>query len=253
MESSVDGCAGRGLLWMRNCATSFAYQEITLSRRALAEKRPFLLMSFAAALAFYYLRFTHFPEAYLMVVKGAGVALLAVYAFVRHSSPDARLLGWALGAASLGDMAIKWDTRIGGLLFFLFHVLAMGVFLRNRREALTGTQSWLVGVMLLLTPVIALLLPADRDAAWEVGLYGLALGGMASSAWASKFPRYRVGAGAMLFLASDLLLFAEMGPLKDHFLPEYMVWPIYYLGMFLISTGVVQTLRKRDPELRVVH
>lgn len=224
-----------------------------MSRRALAEKRPFLLLSFAAALAFYYLRFTHFPEAYLMVVKGAGVALLATYTFARHSSPDGRLLGWALGAAALGDMAMEFDARIGGLLFFLFHVLAMGVFLRNRREALTGSQSWVVGVTLLLTPVIAWLLPADRDAAWEVGLYGLALGGMASSAWASKFPRYRVGAGAMLFLASDMLIFADMGPLQDHFLPEYMVWPIYYLGMFLITTGVVQTLRKRDPELRVVN
>ncbi len=223
-----------------------------MSRRALAEKRPFLLLSFAAALAFYYLRFTPFPEGYLMLVKGAGVGLLAVYAFVRHSSPDAKLLGWALGAASLGDMAMVWDMQIGGMLFFLFHVLAMGVFLRNKRGQLTGSQSWVVGVTLLLTPVIAWLLPADRDAAWQVGLYGLALGGMASSAWASNFPRYRVGAGAMLFVASDLLIFADMGPLQGHFLPEYMVWPIYYLGMFLITTGVVQTLRKRDPELRVV-
>ncbi len=224
-----------------------------MPRRALIDKRPFLLLSFAAALAFYYLRFTPFPELYLMLVKGAGVALLAIYAFARHSSPDARLLGWALGAAALGDMAMQWNHQIGGLLFFLFHVLAMGVFLRNRRESITGTQSWVVGMTLILTPVIAWLLPADRDAAWQVGLYGFALGGMASSAWASSFPRYRVGAGAMLFLASDLLIFAGWGPLEGHFLPEYMVWPVYYLGMFLITTGVIQTLRKRDPELRVVN
>lgn len=224
-----------------------------MPRRALIDKRPFLLLSFAAALAFYYLRFTPFPEGYLMLVKGAAASMLALYAFVRHSSPDAKLLGWALGAAALGDMAMEWDHRIGGLLFFLFHVLAMGVFLRNRRPEVTGTQSWVVGLTLIFTPVIAWLLPADRDAAWEVGLYGLVLGGMASSAWASNFPRYRVGAGAMLFVASDLLIFAEMGPLRGHFLPEYMVWPIYYLGIFLICTGVIQTLRKRDPELRVVH
>jgi hypothetical protein len=31
-----------------------------------------------------------------------------------------------------------------------------------------------------------------------------------------------------------------------------MAWPIYYLGQLLIATGIVQTLRKRDPELRVV-
>ena len=36
-------------------------------------------------------------------------------------------------------------------------------------------------------------------------------------------------------------------------MPQVMVWPIYYLGQFLIATGVAQTLRKRDPELRLVH
>ncbi|WP_246021602.1 lysoplasmalogenase [Alteraurantiacibacter aquimixticola] len=211
-----------------------------------------MLLSLTAALAFYYLRWTAMPEAYLIPVKGAGVALLALYAFMRHSSPDARLLTWALGAACLGDMALEFDHRIGGMLFFLFHVLAMGVFLRNRRPELKGLDSWVAGLTLILTPVIAWMLPTDREAAWEVGFYALALGGMAASAWASNFPRYRVGAGAMLFLASDLLIFAEMGPLQGHFLPQYMVWPTYYLGMFLITTGVIQTLRKRDPELRVV-
>ncbi len=223
-----------------------------MSRRALVEQRPYLLLSAAAALAFYYLRGGTLPEAYLFAIKGAAVGLLAIYAFVRHSSPDARLLTWALGAAALADMAIEIDLQIGALLFFLFHVLALGVFLKHRREALKPTQSWLVGLTLILTPVIAYLLPADRDTAWQVALYALALGGMASAAWASNFPRYRVGAGAMLFLASDMLIFAEMGPLEGHFLPEYMVWPLYYLGMFLITTGVIQTLRKRDPELRVV-
>ena len=223
-----------------------------MSRRALAEKRPYLVLSFAVALAFYYLRWTAMPEFYLLPMKGAAVALLAVYCFVRHSSPDARLMGWAFGAAALGDMAIEIDRTAGALLFFLFHVLALGVFLRHRRELLSPTQSWVVGLVLLLTPVIAFFMPADRSQAWEVALYALALGAMASGAWASNFPRYRVGAGAMLFLASDFLLFAEMGPLAGSIVPQVLVWPVYYLGMFLICTGVIQTLRKRDPELRVV-
>lgn len=220
-----------------------------MSRRALVEKRPFLLLSVAAALAFYYLRWTSFPEAYLIPVKGAAAAMLAVYAWVRHSSPDARLLAWALGAASLGDMAMEVDQQIGGLLFFMFHVLAMGVFLRHRRPDMKGSQRATAVAVLLLTPLIAWLLTADL----QVAFYALALGGMAASAWASSFPRYRVGAGAMLFVLSDLLIFAEMRPLAGHFLPQFMVWPTYYLGIFLIATGVVQTLRKRDPELRVVE
>ena len=225
-----------------------------MSRRALAEKRPLLLASIALALAFYYLRWEPWPELYLIPLKGAAVALLAVYLWVRHSSPDARLMAWAFGAAALGDMAIEIETdrRIAGLLFFTYHVLAMGVYLRNRRPHLTGSQKAAVLAMLLLTPLIAWSLPGDRAQALNTALYALALGAMAASAWASVFPRYRVGAGAVLFLLSDLLLFAEMGPLQGHIVPQILVWPVYYLGQLLIATGIALTLRKRDPELRVV-
>ncbi|HWK67891.1 MAG TPA: lysoplasmalogenase family protein [Rhizobiaceae bacterium] len=225
-----------------------------MSRRALAEKRPLLLASIAAALAFYYLRWGPFPELYLIPIKGAAAGLLAVYLRQRHSSPDARLMAWAFGAAALGDMALEvtFDRTIGGLLFFAYHVMAMGVYLRNRRAALSPTQKGTVAAMLLLTPVIAWFMPVDRAQAPNLALYALALGAMAASAWASVFSRYRVGAGAALFLVSDLLIFAESGPLQYSVVPQVMAWPIYYLGQFLIATGIAQTLRKRDPELRVV-
>jgi len=225
-----------------------------MSRRALVEKRPLVLASIAAALAFYYLRWGPWPELYLIPLKGAAVGLLAVYLWLRHSSPDARLMAWAFGAATLGDMAleIETDRLIGGLLFFAYHVLALGVYMRNRRPQLTPSQKAAVVAILLLTPVIGWCAPADRAQAANVALYALALGAMTASAWASVFPRYRVGAGAALFLLSDLLLFAEMGPLQGSILPQILVWPIYYLGQLLIATGVAQTLRKRDPELKIV-
>lgn len=224
-----------------------------MSRRALAEKRPFLLASMAAALAFYVLRWGAWPELYLIPLKGAAAALLAVYLWMRHSSPDARLMAWAFGAASLGDMAIEFDRTAGGLLFFAYHMMALGVYLRHRRENLSPSQKWAAAAMLLLTPLIAWSMPAERAEATNLALYGLALGAMAASAWASAFPRYRVGAGAVLFLVSDLLLFAELGPLQGDIVPQILVWPLYYLGQLLIATGIAQTLRKRDPELRVIH
>ena len=224
-----------------------------MSRRALAQKRPLIALSIAAALAFYYLHGGELGEAYLIPLKGCAVGLLALYAWMRHESPDARLLAWALGAAALGDMGMEVNVQIGGLLFFLFHVLAMGVFLKHRRGPLKGADSWICGMLVVVTPVAAWLLPYDRAAAVQVGLYGLALGGMAASAWASTFPRAQVGAGAMLFVVSDLLIFAGMGPLSGSEVREYLVWPIYYLGVLLITSGVLVSLHKRDPQLRVVR
>jgi len=212
-----------------------------------------LLASIAAALAFYYLHGGEWPELYLIPLKGCAVGILAVYAWLRHDSADAQLLAWALGAAALGDMGMEVDFEVGGMLFFLFHVLAMGVFLRHRRGPLRGADSWIAGMLVVVTPVIAWLLPYDRAGAMQVGLYALALGGMAASAWASTFPRAQVGAGALLFVLSDLLIFAGMGPLSGSAVPEYLVWPIYYLGVLLITTGVLVSLHKRDPQLRVVR
>lgn len=223
-----------------------------MPRRALYEKRPLLLASVIAAAAYFYLRSADIPDPVVMGVKGAAVGLLAVYAWLRHSSPDARLLAWVFGFCALGDLTIDNYFEIGGLLFFAAHVFAITLYLRHRRERLTVTQKAAAVALLLLTPAIAWALPYNRTIAESVGLYGLALGGMAASAWASSFSRYRVGAGAALFVASDLLIFASMGPLAQSEVPHVFIWPLYYLGQFLICTGVLQTLRKRDPELKIV-
>ena len=103
--------------------------------------------------------------------------------------------------------------------------------------------------MLLGTPVIAFFLPTDRGAAPGVALYALALGGMAAAAWSSAFPRYRVGLGAILFLASDLLIFSRMGPLSASPLPDLLIWPLYYAGQCLICLGVVGILRNQPDDV----
>ena len=93
---------------------------------------------------------------------------------------------------------------------------------------------------------LAFLLPADRAGAPGVAVYSLGLALMAATAWLSRFPRYRVGIGAVLFAVSDLLIFARMGPLADSPLPDLLIWPLYYFGQFLICTGVVGELRARS-------
>jgi uncharacterized membrane protein YhhN len=84
----------------------------------------------------------------------------------------------------------------------------------------------------------------------EAAAYSVLLSAMAAMAWNSNFPRYRVGMGAMLFVASDLLLFGREGGALAH-IPaigpaiDPAIWYSYYAGMVLIATGIVQTLIKR--------
>lgn len=217
-----------------------------MPKRALIEKRPWLVASVAAAIAFYVLRTTSLPDPWLIASKGAAVALLALYALMQSGNRDARWLAGMMAIAAIGDMVLELDLAGGAMLFFCYHAMALTLYLRHPREHPTATQKAAAVAMLLLTPLLFWLLPADRSLAWPGGLYGLALGGMAACAWMSGFPRYRVGMGAALLLASHLLIVAGSGPLASSPLLQWLVWPLDYVGQFLITVGVVQALRRTD-------
>ena len=68
--------------------------------------------------------------------------------------------------------------------------------------------------------------------------------GMAASAWLSRFSRYNVGIGALLFVVSDLLIFARLGGRIDQSLSSWFVLPLYYAGQLLICTGVIRAVRR---------
>ena len=214
-----------------------------MPKRALIERRPWLLASLAAAVSFYVVRDAALAGLFKIAWKGAGVALLAVYALRHAPGRDGKLLAAVMAFGAAGDMAIEISLEAGAACFFVGHVIAIALYAHHRRPRLTQSQKAAAAALLLGTPLIAFLLPADRSAAPAVALYALALGGMAAAAWSSAFPRYRVGLGAVLFVASDLLIFARMGPLAASPLPGMLIWPLYYIGQLLICTGAVSRLR----------
>ena len=210
-----------------------------MPRRALLDKRPWLLASIIAAFAFYLLADGEWATLELALLKAAALASLAVYAFQRHQSIDAALLALVMALGALGDFGMEFDVTLGGAAFLLGHLIAIALYLRNRRKTPSTSQKILGAALLIGVPLIAWLLTA----AIEVALYATALGAMAAAAWTSRFPRYRVGIGAVLFAVSDLVIFARMGGQIEPELASWLVWPIYYVGQFLICTGVIQSLR----------
>ncbi len=68
-------------------------------------------------------------------------------------------------------------------------------------------------------------------------VYAALLAMMASSAWISSFPRYVVGLGAVLFVASDLLIFAQLGPLAESDWPGFLIWVLYFAGQVNGTSG----------------
>ena len=210
-----------------------------MPKRALLEHRPWLLLAIAAALAFYFLRDNPIGEVWLIGLKGAGVACLAIYAARRGPGTDGSILAAVMMFSALGDMGIEFNFVIGGALFACSHAVAIWLYLRNPREHHSPSQMALAAALLVGAPLVSWFLSGDI----MVTLYSLALGAMAAAAWISRFPRYRVGIGAVLFVISDWLIFSELCTFDLGVLPSYLIWPLYFAGQFMIATGVVQTLR----------
>ena len=187
----------------------------------------------------------HLPPVQDLAWKGTGVGLLAVFAATQARSLDGWLLTAVMTFGMLGDVLLGVNLYIGAGAFLIGHLVAIGLYLRNRRMEISRGQRALAIVMVPAATAIAFLLPFDRAGAPVAALYALGVSVMAATAWTSRFPRFRVGLGAMMFLVSDLLIIGRSGPLPDNLPIGLVVWGLYYFGQLLICVGVVGALKPK--------
>jgi uncharacterized membrane protein YhhN len=185
-----------------------------------------------------------FGPVVMVIWKGAGVSLLALWAAVQARDHDGWLLAAVMAFGAAGDVLLETaGLTAGAAAFAVGHVLAIWLYARNRRASVTPSQRLLALLIVPVTVVTAYLLPADRSGALGIAFYALLLSVMAAMAWTSRFPRYRTGIGAMMFVASDLLIFARLGPIADTVTVGVAIWLLYFVGQWLIAVGVREGIR----------
>ncbi len=173
--------------------------------------------------------------------KGAGVALLAAWALAAATKPEDRIIAAVMGFGAAGDVLLETHgLTIGALAFATGHMIAIWLYTLNIRERIAGSQLAAAVALAIGTPAIAWLLTQRLD----ILVYASILGGMAASAWLSRFSRYSVGIGAVLFVISDLLIFARMGPLAGAVWASVAIWLLYFAGQYLIASGVIGSPRR---------
>lgn len=158
--------------------------------------------------------------------KGAGVALLALWVLRRTRRRD---MAAVLAFGALGDVLLAISLTLGAAAFLVGHLIATWIYSQHR------AGGWWIA------PLSALLIAACGYALSHsptVALYAATLGLMTGSAITSRLPRH-IAIGAILFVLSDLLIFARLGPLAQSFLPTLLVWPLYFAGQALIARGAV--------------
>lgn len=213
----------------------------------LAHKRPWLLASLVAGISFpaTWLMLPIEGNLYAIIWKMAAVGLLVPYALRRHHQGEFIMLAVVLAFYTLGDGLIELSMIYGALAFAAGHLIAIWIYARHRRVGAPFSQKLFAISLLVLTPFIAFFLPDDFSTRIQAAAYSVILSAMAAMAWNSNFPRYRVGTGAVLFVISDLLIFARLGPLAESDFVSIAIWYLYYFGVLLIATGIAQTLVKR--------
>ena len=219
-----------------------------MAKQALIEQRPWLLASITAATAYYFLSDNPvFEGTWGLLAKGASVGLLALYVLLRlphgRRGLDGALVVTRLLLGAVVAVAFELVFVMGGGVFAAADCVSVAVYLRNLHKRPSPTQKMTGAALLIGTPLISFLLSGQV----QIALYASFLGAMASAAWMSHSPRYRVGTGAVLFVVSDWLIFSRMGPFDLAPLPDLLIWPLYYAGQVMIATGIVQCMRGEQP------
>jgi uncharacterized membrane protein YhhN len=176
----------------------------------------------------------------MLAWKGAGVWLLAIYAGLMARKNEGWLIAFVMGMGALGDVLLERSITAGAGAFLVGHVAAIYLYLTNRRKSLSQSQRWLT---IVAVPAI-LIIAWGLTKSGPILIYTLFLAMMAASAWASRFPRYWTGVGAMLFVVSDLLIFARMGIWEGVGWFSPAIWILYFGGQVLIVLGVTRTLAR---------
>lgn len=233
------------------CGRSYAARMTTNAptQRPLKARGLFLTASVVASLTYFLFRDMATQPETEILWKGAGVGCLAIYAARRARSTDGWLVVAVMALGAIADMVLETSMTAGGLVFALAHVAAVALYLRNPRPRRSGSQILAAATLLVGTPLVAALFTFP-DPQWPLAAgYSLFVGAMAASAWVSRFPRYRVGLGAVLFVISDLLIFAREGQRLPEAVTGWLIWPLYYGGQFMIATGIArsQSGRKLTP------
>ena len=178
------------------------------------------------------------PAWAMIAAKGAGVGFLALAAAKSALDLDGWLLALVMALGAIGDVLLDIRFAAGAAGFAMGHLVAIWLYLRNRRAGARFADMAMAAALFWITSLVPFLLLQGRPEQPAFGAYGLLLGAMAASAWLSRFPRRLVALGAVLFVASDLLIAARLGMAARPIILGLAIWYLYFAGQFLIFFGI---------------
>tara|TARA_R110002072_G_scaffold4038_4_gene28728 strand:- start:256 stop:909 length:654 start_codon:yes stop_codon:yes gene_type:complete len=173
-----------------------------------------------------------------VVVKAAGIVLLALYALRARFN----LLAFALFASAVGDIMLAWQPRqmeLGIVAFGIAHLAYIGLFVGwQRRAGMRGLFGYALaaGIVIYGAVMLTWLRPGMGDLATAATIYNGIILVMAIFAALSRSPMLAL-VGALLFVLSDSLIGAR--EFQNAFLwSGPVIWITYYLAQLFLTLGL---------------
>jgi YhhN family len=187
------------------------------------------------------------PKWLVVALKGCFSACLALSVFLARNGRATQYIAVALAVSAVADVLLVTVGLVpSGFAFAIAHCFAIAAYSTTR-----DSEASLVRVIgAIAIPIIAAVLSCWALAAGGhsigIGFFPIISGTMASFAVLSRFPVHLNGLGAIIFLASDVLVFADIGVLQRSGELGWLTWACYAGGYALVARGAIKAQFHKD-------
>lgn len=212
-----------------------------------ASNRIALVVSILAALTFWESR----PFAGKFILKAIPVLALALLVWNHKRSRQEIFLFIALLFHSAGDVLLEiarvrlFLPAVGAfMLGHIFYILAFKADISPNLTLSSTKFFFVIGIIIFTIGMGAVTVPhLEASIVVPVVLYMIVICTMVISAHLANYRTAWIGAGAISYLLSDALI--ALNTFVQPFAASvYLIWPLYYLGQFLIVIGFLREKAK---------
>lgn len=181
------------------------------------------------------------PKPIIVAWKGAFTLMLAASVYIAAGNPSARLISGALAISAVADMLLATVGIVaGGVGFAIAHALAILGYVVYGSPHLSPARLTIAVAFPFLVTLGNCVLLWSADKPWAIGIFVLLSSSMAASALLSRFPLWLSGLGAMVFVLSDCLFFADVALFEGSGKLGGLTWACFATGYALVARGAMQ-------------
>jgi hypothetical protein len=212
------------LIWLAAVVLGFAYFLTSLGRSGVMFEQLALI-----------------PKPIIVAWKGSFTVLLAASVYLASKERSARLISGALAISAIADvLLVTVGIVAGGVCFAVAHALAILGYFRAGSPHLSPARSTNAVAFPLIVTLGTCTLLWSADKPWAMGMFVLLSSSMAASALLSRFPLWFSGLGAMVFVLSDVLFFADIALFGGSGKLGWLTWACFATGYALVARGAMQ-------------